>query len=407
MSLMMIYQGMNDFARNISRQSQGPSNLPPGWGGGGGGQQDSAANMLPMLLDMKKFQAAQANQLADNQLQRDQFNATQAAAQSQQDAKIAAARALSAREGIPFEIALASMDEHPGPLIQALGENRKNYTMDGVRYDANNNAVAETPQIADQGLWYRTQNKYAPNVSAQRYALEKARSGATRLSVDARNQNNGYEAMLNVATEQRKTMGQEYKDAYDNANVANRAWEVASKYPDIVGPGSGADQSLREIQAFGAKHGIGSLPQAGAEKLAAYNLIKEGQFDVATKKVQKLRPASDTDFNGAKEVALGPQSTVPEIAVKALRARADADYQLSYLQEYDRTMGDALRSGSYNPASHEAQMREWLKSNSPYGPSFVDELKGLAAAYPAGGSSAPPPPNASVDDLVNYYKAKK
>jgi len=411
MSLMMIYQGMNDFARNISRQSQGPSNLPPGWGGGGGGQQDSAANMLPMLLDMKKFQAAQANQLADNQLQRDQFNATQAAAQSQQDAKIAAARALSAREGIPFEIALASMDEHPGPLIQAIGDNRKNYIMDGVRYDANNNPVAETPQWADQGFVYKTKGQYVPNQAAQRAALQRAMAGSTRISNPVTITQDTLAAKLaeTPAAMFRKLSDAAY-DAQAGLEATQSIYEIAKQNPNLFGPGMDLKADVvKKIQAAQNFVSGGGVPDAEQQKLLS--IAKAVDIRQTNSAIRKLRDIGGNDtekeYATVKNAIPGLETSLPAHEIAYVLEKTAAEY-LSGMQAYaSHKIDAATKDKSLGITTTDDAMSEYRQQH-PLGEQLANNLKAVMASQAAASTSvSPPPADAPIEDVVNYYKAKK
>lgn len=424
LKMMILMQGMQELPRSLSRQNLPPSNMPgyaQGGGGYGGGGSGGGLDM-GSILRMQQIQAAQANQQADNELQRQQFemNRQKAVAEQQQ----AQERAAMVERAIPglVESTGQSADvvravllggiEPSNPLLKAVGALAEPYTMSGgqVRFGPGNTPVAQVADKTEIGSFLPASGEHTIDQSVLAANRMLRRDGATRVSVDASQIDKGFGAMQEIAQKEREKMIGDVAAIGDQAMAARELTEMAVNKPEWVGPA--ADARAAAIRAWGGVKNLAGVPMTPEETefLSFYDRAKEINLDSAIAKAQKLTPVTTVELQKAEDSVLGPGSMVPDIVRRSARLNALYDYAKRKADYSDQVQSqmllDAKRGGEpYNAARHRLAIQEWEKSNPVYTPQHVAELKAMSERFPGGGPAkkipapqAPPKAGTVPDD---------
>lgn len=421
LKMMILMQGMQELPRSLSRQYLPPSNMPGyaqggGYGGGGGGS-DGGLDM-GSILRMQQLQAAQANQQADNELQRQafslkqrEFDAGQQAAQKQAEMDAEAAAQLGVH---PSVLALArekfgeNFAERFGMTTLSPGEVA---TSNGQEIARN----APLLQATDSGVFNpdpRSGGAFQTNQDMLRNALARAAAGATRVTntTDNRNMNNGFDAMLGQSMEDRKAMAGKTEKLNALAAATSEMADIAVANPKVFDPTADVEALMTQGEGI-LKKWVAKEPLTPEQTqfLSAYNRAKQLNVTEGFGLVADLKPVSEAEVKLGLQTALGPGKPIPQVLVRSVQAQLAARRQADLQNEFDRSqalMLQAARRGEfvYSPAAHRMHMMEWEKNNPVSADAFQDVLATLSKKFPYGGGGAEPPP--SGDKTVEVPQPK-
>lgn len=413
MSLMMIYQGMNDFARNISRQSQGPSNLPPGWGGGGG-QQDSTASMLPLMLKMRAMNADQQFEQQKFDFAKQQALAQQQAAE--RDRQLQMEQIQSAAKAMGVDPSIVGLD--PKAAAGAYSDRLKAHELaPGGRLYFGDQMAAENPallqNVGDIGWGDPRSGKTTIDPKLLAAKLNANSAGATRVSV-APQITMGTASKLGDGVQEVMTDFYKRAEAANNsANAADTILEFAKNNPDAVGPGMG---SLADVyskgQALANMAGAGDVLTDDQKRLIdVQKSIADVQHGAAMDSVQRLT-GSKTEEEFAREERNFPDvsSLASTIELRALKEKTARDWFNNALDNINGTINAKIKSGEEVTMLDVDQVkRDFIKAH----PITEDYRKNLGAYFQSrravGGqpvTTAPAPPPVSTPTGVSQRAAK-
>lgn len=408
MSAMILMQGLSDLTSSMSKQNLPPRGAytPAGYGQQGGGMGD----MIPQMLRMQQMQAQQANMAADNELQRRQFEASQAAEQQRAERIRRAVPGISAATGQPPEVVEAALmgGLDSNPLVKAIGSNAEDYTLDGVRFSGTDDSpIARAMKSVKLGAFDPVSGRTAIDPGIVNAEAGLARAGATNISThfDARNMGNAAEGMQNALIEERKGLVGDIDTLRGEVESLSRGMDMALKRPEWTGPLAEERAALLRAKAVAIAPFGGSLSPDETEFLSFVDEFREGKFAQTLKKVEKLAPVTENEFAKAEETAVGADSPVPRIVTKALRAKKQYEYAMEkkrFIDQATHAMLQEARAGGeqFSPGRLQMLVEDWEKKNPFPMDSYVKELSALSQAYPVGGGNKPPAADADPLGLL-------
>ncbi len=398
MSLMMIYQGMNDFARNLSRQSQGPSNLPPGWGGGGGGQQDSAANMLPLMLKMRAM-------TADQQLEQQKFDFAKQQATAQQQAdeqarQLQMEQIQGAAKAMGVDPSIVGLD--PKAVAGAYSDRLKAHELaPGGRLYFGDQMAAENPAllqtVGDVGVFNPRTGGIGLDKNLLAAKLNAARAGAPVSNTAVYNNTEGaFDSKVYGAA------GQAHVDLVAAAKSASERAADLERIDSLladVPTGTGFDEwKMKAKKILGVDLGDVSRAEAAATIQNAAALKFRSTGDGAG----MPGAMSDADREFLRSMTPGIETTPQGRKLVIETQKADEKFARGLAGAESRYLQDKRKAGEpIDPYDIEQFRMAYAEANPRY-KDLIDKYKSRPTDV-----SAPPPPDAPIEDVVNYYKKKK
>lgn len=398
MMLMMALQGAQGFTDNFSAARRG---VPPP-------QQGGAQDMVPMMAMMQRNQMANA----ELEFNRQKFSAEQQQAMRQQEMDAAAAKELGVH---PAVLALAR--EKFG---ENIAEQHGSHTVgaNDRLFFGNQQVAGALPEYHDANFINREAKTATPIAAAQDFLLRKAAAGAQRniTTVDARNVNNGFDAMLAQAQEERKAMTGKTERLGEIANVTNEMADIAYNNPKVFDPTADFDALMTQGEGILKKWAAGEpLTPEQTQYLSAYNRAKQLNVSEGFALVAGLKPISEAEVKLGLQTALGPSKPIPQVMVRAVQAELAAKRQQAMQNEFDAYQAQALETArkggeGYSPAAHRMHMMEWEKNNPVSADAFQDVLAKLSKKFPYGGGGAAPntytgDPN-DADAMAAFYNKR-
>lgn len=398
MSLMMIYQGMNDFARNISRQSQGPSNLPPGWGGGGGQQQDSAANMLPLMLKMRAMNADQQFEQQKFDFAKQQALTQQQAAE--QDRQLRAQHIESAAQALGVPAAV--LDLNPDAMISAYSDRLKAQKLGpGDRLYFGDQMAAENPallqNVGDIGWGDPRSGKTTidPKLLAAKLSTNRASAPVSNTAVYNNTEGAFDSKVYGAAGQAHVDLVAAAKSASERAADLERIDSLLADVPT----GTGFDEwKMKAKKILGVDLGDVSRAEAAAtiQNAAALKFRSTGDGGGMPGNM------SDADREFLRSMTPGIETTPQGRKLVIETQKADEKFARGLAGAESRYLQDKRKAGEpIDPYDIEQFRMAYAEANPRY-KDLIDKYKSRPTDV-----SAPPPPDAPIEDVVNYYKKKK
>lgn len=315
---------------------------------GGGGMEE----MLPEMMRMQQLQAQMANQNADNELQRRQFEAGQAAAAQKQEIVRQAAAAM----GVPEAVALAN----PDAVVSAWADRLKAQNVaPGHSVVANGQELFSKPALLQMGEGgfgdvERGIFRADPQMTANALGLRKA--GATRVT------NTTNLTQDTMSTEMAKTPAKRYEElsaAAANAQSALAAtrsiYEMAKLAPDLFGPGmtltAEAEKGIKAAENILAKGG--SLDPQQEKLLAIAKAVEVRQTNSAITRLRDIG-GNDTEkeYERVKKAIPGLETSLPSQELVFIQEKTAADH----LTGLERHVAQRLREAQLRPRDAEGAL---------------------------------------------------
>ena len=383
MSAMILMQGLSNLTGSMSKQNLPPRGAytPAGYGQQGGGMGD----MIPQMLRMQQMQAQQANMAADNELQRKQFEAEQAAAQQQAASDEQAAREL----GVHPSVLRLAREEFGKRRAEHLGAH--NVGADSRLLFGDKQVAGALPEYHEGGLVNREAMTYQPLQGAQEYGFKKAALGRPDQRVIIPPGPNAYENT-------RYTDAAKQWSNIQNASVASSQRLADLKVLDAVLAPEKTGGLLQDEQlALERMAGQIGLPvdkesianRQYAQQLATKMLLN--QINAPSTEMVGVLSKTDTDMYKEMQPGLGTTPEGRKLAIEVEEALNEHARKLaSGMRQYERQKG-----GIMTPIDQYDYLDAFSQQNSALSgvyKKWEERGKGQGAPLPGDPGGAEPPP---------------